>query len=165
MPSPGHSFSPFGLWPDLSVRWRSVRRDRKYLCVKVGAHASTPRFPSLLQLNKTNASVDGVATPNETIKLIQVTQVCRISNRDIGVVIERVHILILSIVDVKIFDGAPLIGNSLLELKWIYRICQKINQRLISLSLTIRYFVLRVQQSASGVPYGIRVLNEVEHAT
>jgi hypothetical protein len=116
-------FQLFELWPYLSVRRRSVRRDRKYLCVKVGTHPGIPRLTSLLQLNETYAFIDRVATPNETIELIQITQVCRIWNRYIGMIIERVQVFILSIVNVKIFDGTPLIGNSLLELKWICRVC------------------------------------------
>jgi hypothetical protein len=113
----------FRLGPHSRICIRGVQREGKHDFIQVCFHSCFPRLARFLKFDQATTLLDGIAAANHAVELVQVGQICRIGNWGIAVIVQLVLLVVLSIVDVEVFDLAPCVGNTGLELEGIWHSC------------------------------------------
>lgn len=67
----------------------------------------------MLELDQLTALLNGIATANHIVELVQISQVVRLRYRLILVIVDLVLVRILTIVNVEILDRTPSVSDTL----------------------------------------------------
>lgn len=110
----------FRLRPYSRIRVRGISRESEDNFIQVRSHSRIPCLARLLEHNQPAALLKRITAANHAVELIQVGQICRIWDWGIRVIVQLMMVVVLSIIDVEVFNWAPFVSDTGLELKRIW---------------------------------------------